>query len=136
MCRQIWWAVASLLMLGCQAAPQYPGVSTAPPAPRPTPSSPYALSPSEVAATQAGVRSFLKDPYSAMFSGRILAARHTDGTITACGLVNAKNSYGGYTGDGPYIATIRDGAVVDAATGTGRDAQFVVQLCRERGVQI
>jgi len=40
------------------------------------------------------VRSALKDPVSAQFED----VRAADGEGVVCGLVNAKNSYGGYTG--------------------------------------
>lgn len=42
------------------------------------------------------VKAVLKDPGSAQFSK--LTAFTVDGVLTVCGSVNAKNSYGGYTG--------------------------------------
>ncbi|MGB3503492.1 MAG: hypothetical protein WBA44_17865 [Mesorhizobium sp.] len=77
----------------------------------------------------------LKDPYSAIFSGVTLAARWPDGTLTVCGLVNAKNSYGGYTGAGPYIAKVQGGVVVDAHMSTA-DPGILIQVCRNAGVAI
>lgn len=49
------------------------------------------------------IKQLLKDPYSAKF--RAMPPR-SDGTI--CGLVNAKNSYGGYVGQRPF-AILADG---------------------------
>jgi hypothetical protein len=67
------------------------------------PSVPVRLTPKQVEAVKAGVRDGLKDPESARF-GQMLAARHAvDGSVMVCGHVNAKNSYGGYTGSGYFI---------------------------------
>ncbi|GAB2314504.1 hypothetical protein SGMN_18190 [Stenotrophomonas geniculata] len=49
------------------------------------------------AAVEAGVRKALKDPDSARITVRQVFALY-DGTV-ACGTVNAKNSFGGYTGE-------------------------------------
>lgn len=55
-------------------------------------------------AVEAAVRQSLKDPESARF-GDITAGRSADGT-TVCGQVNAKNSYGGYTGPARFYGTL------------------------------
>lgn len=47
-------------------------------------------------AKEAVARSF-KDPYSAVFEGLYLS-KAADGSAVVCGTVNAKNSYGGFTG--------------------------------------
>lgn len=44
----------------------------------------------------------LKDPGSAKW-GEIRSARFHEGYV-ACGTVNSKNSFGGYTGDSPFVA--------------------------------
>lgn len=51
------------------------------------------------------ITSSLKDPDSAKFSDmRVFRALHTDGGFTfICGKVNAKNSFGGYTGNENYL---------------------------------
>jgi hypothetical protein len=82
------------------------------------------------------VRANLKDPGSAIFTGPTFAAQRPDGEVTACGTVNAKNSYGGYVGASPYIATVRGGVVVDSKSSPGEGGQILVQMCRERGVVI
>lgn len=46
----------------------------------------------------------LKDPYSAKL-GPVVISTLTDGQLTACGLVNSKNSFGAYTGDTPWFYT-------------------------------
>jgi hypothetical protein len=52
---------------------------------------------------ESDLRNGLKDPDSARF-GVMNAVKQKDGTISICGWVNAKNSYGGYTGETPFIA--------------------------------
>lgn len=96
---------------------------------------PTTLTSDQVKIVQDGVRSRLKDPGSAMFSGEIRAAKAADGEITACGLVNAKNSFGGYVGSSLFIAIVRGGSVVDA---TIENSQYniVTSFCRQRGVAI
>lgn len=55
-------------------------------------------------AVESTVRQSLKDPESARFSN-ITAGRSADG-FTVCGQVNAKNSYGGYTGPARFYGTL------------------------------
>ncbi|HEY5085771.1 MAG TPA: hypothetical protein VII66_00295 [Gemmatimonadaceae bacterium] len=55
----------------------------------------------------------LKDPESAQFSD--VTAHVVGGVVVACGYVNAKNGFGGYTGQtefvgGPNWAVVRDDA--------------------------
>ena len=72
-------------------------------------------------AARQAILSTLKDPYSAVF-GKVLYARLacTDGQFhTVCGLVNAKNSYGGYTGSDLWLYRVDDqgrGGLVTAIT--------------------
>lgn len=59
-----------------------------------------AQSSAEITAARTAVRGILKDPQSARFSdGQDKFMK--PGAI--CGLVNAKNGYGGYTGDQVYL---------------------------------
>lgn len=50
---------------------------------------------------QAMVRARLKDPESAEFSN-VTVAQHGD-TVATCGYVNAKNSFGGFTGKKSFL---------------------------------
>ena len=50
------------------------------------------------------VKDTLKDPESAQFESFYKASGEKDGYV--CGYVNAKNSYGGYTGKKPYYVYI------------------------------
>lgn len=92
--------ICSALALVACAAPTPP----APPAPAVEPLPAATLSKEEIAAVQNGIKRKLKDPDSAKF-GAMNAGRLTDRTVV-CGWVNAKNSYGGYTGMEPYIGYI------------------------------
>lgn len=64
------------------------------------------LSADQVAAVQAGLRASLKDPDSARF-GPMKASRAGD-AIYVCGYVNAKNSYGGFTGMQSYFGLLAE----------------------------
>ncbi len=48
----------------------------------------------------------LKDPDSAKFGPKFSASSSGGEAITVCGLVNAKNSYGGYTGMKPFLGLL------------------------------
>lgn len=75
---------------------------------------------------KAAVAAKLKDPASARFEGLDRAMRrNVNGTPmdSICGFVNAKNSYGGYTGPKPFLYLVKDG---DAYIADGQDAGGVV----------
>lgn len=80
------------------------------------------------------VKAALKDPGSARFSG--LTAFTVDGVLTVCGNVNAKNSYGGYTGKqrfwaagaAPILESVR-------FAGDEANARIVDSLCDEQGLR-
>lgn len=63
------------------------------------------LAPAQRAAIEDGIKARLKDPESARF-GAIKAGRAPDG-VTVCGQVNAKNSFGGYTGMETFYGVLR-----------------------------
>lgn len=79
------------------------------------------------------VRDQLKDPDSAQFKwGELKSASY-------CGLVNAKNAYGGYTGFSPFMVfTIeREGAITGAAViglgGGETGEQATLGVCASEG---
>lgn len=86
---------------------------------------------------KAEVRQVMKDPDSARF-GQIAAAQAADGTITVCGWVNGKNSFGAYTGELPFLGIYSPGTgrflVGDISDASSAPAS--VQVCRNRGVGI
>lgn len=68
----------------------------------------YDLQPADVDVVKAAIVKILKDPESARF-GKMDAVRTADDTVAVCGLVNAKNSFGGYGGDSPFIGELTAG---------------------------
>lgn len=125
--------LACLLAAGCAGSHgQGPSiVQQAKPLPQ---TAPVTLDAKQTAALHAGVRKVMKDPESARF-GRHVAGRDPEGTIVVCGMVNGKNSYGGYTGEKPYMAEIKAGNVGVIGIGaveTEVSAYFTV--CRQQGL--
>lgn len=88
-------------------------------------------------AIEAEVKRSLKDPASANF--RWLPSAAQDGAY--CGLVNAKNSYGGYTGFQPYFAHIARMSYGLSVTilkiGSGGSASASIEkVCRKAGLNL
>ena len=100
--RQFLFAIASCAMLsGCahaQDAPAGGGV----------PLPPAQLTNGMQQAAETAVGGKLKDPYSAHYKD-FRAYQQDSSTFIICGTVNAKNSYGGYVGDVPFIAYVASG---------------------------
>lgn len=71
----------------------YPSAPQAPKKPRQF----VSLTQSERQMVERAIRQRLKDPNSAMFNS--IGGFGKSGVITVCGMVNARNSFGGYTGD-------------------------------------
>lgn len=103
--------------------------------PAPTP---YPLSTSEVANIQTMTKRELKDPASAVF-GSIRAATQPDGAIVVCGWLNAKNSFGGYTGMQPFAGILTKEAPGFLLADIGGERSMAVAIgvvCRRSGVDI
>ena len=66
------------------------------------------LTDKQIEYVQQDVGNVLKDSDSAIF-GRIIAAALDDShtSLVVCGWVNAKNSFGGYTGHTPFTGTVK-----------------------------
>lgn len=99
---------------------------------------PITLTSKQQQAVRAGVAKGMKDPESARFDDKMADAKKPDGTITVCGYVNGKNSFGGYVGMSPFIGILADGpngpfGLVDIDS-SARDRPFVIKLCRDSGV--
>jgi hypothetical protein len=129
-----------LLAVACAPAPRYsysPSTYTPPPPP-PEPGVPITLTAQDQQAIKAGVAKGMKDPESARF-GEMAAARKSDGTITVCGYVNGKNSYGGYVGMSPFIGIYAREAkafgLVDIGS-SSTDRTVVGKMCRDAGIPI
>lgn len=70
----------------------------------------------ELRQAQSVVAGQMKDPASVQFRGD-RAFTMSNGDVAFCGEVNAKNSYGGYTGFEPYWVRMRGGAVASSIFG-------------------
>ena len=97
-----------------------------------------------LAMVEDAIRAQLKDPDSAQFTWpngfrigwyRPPFGKKYVGWIT-CGTVNARNSFGGYTGRSAAIGIISNGAVIatDIDSSAYRDMPFVGEACRKIGI--
>lgn len=128
--RLIWLGLAALLT-ACQSGPIT--------APDQRAVARLDLTEAQREAVHAGVRHRLKDPASAMF-GPVVAGRRSDGRIPVCGYVNARNSFGGYTGSRVYtgfLPIIQGIALPASVAAFGEDATgdtIVRRMCAEMGL--
>lgn len=124
------------ILLGVSACTQTmkPASSSLPP-----PVSKYVLTPADIQVVTEGVTKSLKDPNSAMFGG-MAAALRSDGMITVCGYVNAKNSFGGYVGMTPFFGLMTKTPVhyfgVTGMGGTETKTTVILQMCSQEGAPI
>lgn len=123
-------SVAAIALSGC-VQPQSAN-NTNPPMP-------YELTASDRMAVSESVKGKLKDPESARF-GLMLATRRQGDPIKVCGYVNAKNSFGGYTGNEIFLGVLTSGGSKSAAFSTtdisGQNDKFDLarNLCERDGV--
>ncbi|ELR5933832.1 hypothetical protein ACWJQT_26090 [Klebsiella pneumoniae] len=89
----------------------------------------------EKSVIESSVRSQLKDPDSAKFTfPNLLEGNLTDLPGRYCGKVNAKNSYGGYSGDQWFatnVNTIKNGKV-EVYTQEGSPLN-IAEICKQGG---
>lgn len=118
------FVLLSLFITGCVTQP----------IPKTTPTS---LTETQAEMVKIGIKIVLKDPDSATF-GPFIAAKAESGEIGVCGHVNAKNSFGGYTGMSPFIGTLRTNNMFKVAQiGNNReDSEIIKTVCRKMGIQI
>lgn len=121
------------LLVGCVTA-RAPEKAEAP-APDP-PVAPTSLNPGQTAAVRTFIVRMMKDPESVRH-GRIVAGREPSGRLLICGEINAKNSYGGYTGMLPYVVHM-NGSQISLYSIASRPelAEYVYPLCTKRGLHI
>lgn len=111
----------------------------------PPPAVKLPLSDEQKEAVNQGVRVSLRDPGSAQFSA-YFAGKDAKGQTWVCGLVNAKNAHGGYTGDKPFLGLLSElpaGGklakpvplfVVIELGGSERASVAALKMCREKGL--
>lgn len=84
----------------------------------------------------------LKDPESARFGPMRVPSRNWNGRdeLVVCGWVNAKNSYGGYNGQTPYIGKFHDRTkqfeLVVMGDESPNAGMMVLSSCRAAGISI
>lgn len=107
------------------------------------PSTPATLSAEQVKIVEDGIRSSLKDPNSAVFGSMKAAQSDKAGIMHVCGTVNAKNSFGGFSGQKPYIGVLGSLTTEGKTIGvfnvishgnTSSDAEVVMSMCKHYGV--
>ena len=113
------WVIAAAVLGGCVAAklPDEMYVSES-----------ITLQKAQEDAIRSAVLARLKDPESARF-GEIKAGVNSNGKILACGLVNSKNSYGGYTGMQPYSVEMLGETVTIQGP-----SELLANLCERQGL--
>lgn len=93
------------------------------------------LTPQQVRQVQDGVLATLKDPDSARFDHIMAAQATSDGMLTVCGLVNAKNGFGGYSGNMPFVGfLVEKGFLLMNLSSNDTEAYATVSVCRDRGL--
>lgn len=132
-------ALAPLLLAGCFAGTP-PTNEEAPIAPL-TDSELRVLTTEEKAVLAKGFAAGLKDPTSAIFQWTKVPKRLPENSFDYCALVNAKNSYGGYTGATPFMGMVlvRNGKIVSGVTAVVGDidrrySHILPEMCRKKGL--
>ena len=129
-------AITTVFVTGCatqsvtQSTPQPQSVTQSAPRPAVTWTKDVATE-AEINDAKKAVVSQLKDPESARF-GEIWALSGTNGKRSVCGYINAKNSYGGYTGDKMFSITSSGSVVIQ---GSGTLGGLLPGICLPRTVQ-
>lgn len=127
----------ALFVTGCATMPSTQQLAAQSAAGRAEPKPPAVLTSAQIQIVQRGVRDGLKDPASAMFRGDYWAAGIAGGPFTVCGWVNARNSFGGYTGYGPFVGLLRGSTFTLADVSVGdTKAEVIMAFCRAEGAAI
>jgi hypothetical protein len=98
---------------------------------------PITLTEKQTAAVRKGVIAVLKDPESARFGSIIAGQRTSSPAIVVCGFVNAKNSFGGYTGEQPFTGILGDDPpkfAVAMMGGKEEETYAVREMCSRSGL--
>ena len=134
-------AIACIALSGCLAtAAPPPPQAKAPPKPELPESALRELTAPEKKALAEGFAKGLKDPASAQFQWAKVPKSPSD-SEDYCGMVNAKNSYGGYVGSMPFMGMIlfKNGRAVGGVMGVAGSTEtekygIVADMCKEKGL--
>ncbi len=99
--KALWVALPAVLLAGCLTTGGYVDQHPVP----------IALSEADKEATKKLGIASLKDPDSAKFGDKMARGRAQAGWTLTCGMVNAKNGFGGYSGMEPFAVQTEGGAV-------------------------
>lgn len=133
---------AALALSGCYAASEPPPKAAEQPDIPPIPAAETrSLTAQEKALLSKGFAATLKDPASAQFQWAKVPKRLPESTLDYCAMVNAKNSYGGYTGASPFLGMIFitkgkiiGGAIVATTDSRPGYAEIIPTMCRKKGL--
>lgn len=97
---------------------------------------PYPLNDTDTKLIKDAVARSLKDPNSALF-GLVAGTKADDEQyVTVCGFVNAKNSFGGYIGQKPFLAALFPGksaALIDIGDSETKPIA-IADVCKQYGM--
>lgn len=96
---------------------------------------PYELSKEQIEAVERAIREDLKDPDSAKFAGVAATREPHSGMITVCGYVNAKNSYGSYTGKQLFYGLLEFPQNNFIPINLGGSPSVQASICEEAGIK-
>jgi hypothetical protein len=127
---------AALLLTACNSTPRPTVSATSAPQPE-AKFEDIKLSSAQITKVKQAVIERLKDPESARFNSAFVASKQ-EGLIYVCSFVNAKNSYGGYTGNKPFQAILhKDQTVVFVVLGgDDEDDNYVLNACSKKSAYI
>jgi len=125
-----------IFLSACVSTPPKEATAT----PEIKPGVPFSLTEKHTRLVEDGVKLTLKDPNSAMFRG-FKASISDKGVVTVCGFVNAKNSFGGYTGYYPFLGVLIgepnfSGFVGSVSSGEDSDARATITVCERSGIYL
>ena len=102
---------------------------------QPKPLEPLTLSAEQVTTVQTTIRFSLQDPRAAQF-GTIKGGKDQDGKVVVCGLVNAKNNFGGFTGM-TFTGELEPSGFKVGALGDITDVSLAIQqVCGKQGLVV
>lgn len=99
------------------------------------------LSPEEKQILGVSLAQGLKDPAAAQFKWGPITQAGSDGIAHYCGMVNGKNSFGGYIGYQPFSASVRivngkatGGAIIFMGSADFWERTMVMSACKQYGL--
>ncbi len=127
---KVYACLAAAMLAGCQ--------TTAKPTDNPSDYKQVALDAKDIASIREGVRRSLRDPDSARF-GAIFATQKPGQAMFVCGYVNARNGFGGYSGDMPFVGVMsrivaKPTFLLNSVASTPLQAKVNFDFCAEKGI--